>query len=297
MLYILTLTAALITSAYWIRKLTRIRRISAGSKLADLDGGPIEYTLTGQTGPVVLYLHGSPGGYDRASFAHPEFRTLAVSRPGYLRTPIDVGHTPTEQANAIARLLDALDIDHVIVMAASGGGPTAIELATSSPERVTQMILIEPVSRALELPALPAWMQWDLGVSTFSALARPPLLARMLIVREENRARVLESPALRAKLTALVGSSWPISRRLQGWRNDAKQFATYTTPTRITQPCLVVHGTEDRNVPYGDSLALMEHLEQGTLHTVDGGDHFMPVTHEGELRDVVLGFLLEARRS
>ena len=48
-----------------------------------------EYQLVGDSGPVLLFLHGTPGGYDQGTSV-PEVRVLTPSRPGYLRTPIDV---------------------------------------------------------------------------------------------------------------------------------------------------------------------------------------------------------------
>ncbi len=62
---------------------------------------------------MVLSVHGTPGGYDQR-LGMDGFRILAPSRPGYLRTPIDAGRTPREQADVYAALLDALSIDEVI---------------------------------------------------------------------------------------------------------------------------------------------------------------------------------------
>jgi hypothetical protein len=81
--------------------------------------GPIEYAEVGH-GPVVLMVHGDPGGYDQIyqvlkidDAEHGDFRYVIPSRPGYLRTPLIVGKTPKEQAEAFAALLDALKIDKV----------------------------------------------------------------------------------------------------------------------------------------------------------------------------------------
>jgi pimeloyl-ACP methyl ester carboxylesterase len=83
----------------------------------------MEYVLKGDHGPIMLFLHGAPGGYDAAPDAGENFRLLAPSRPGYLSTPLETGRTPAEQARAYAALLDALEIrEPVLVMAPSGGG-------------------------------------------------------------------------------------------------------------------------------------------------------------------------------
>jgi pimeloyl-ACP methyl ester carboxylesterase len=239
----------------------------------------------------VLYLHGSPGGYDHAAFTHPSFSTLSVSRPGYLKTPLEVGRTPREQADAVASLLDTLGVDPVTVMAASGGGPCALALAHAHPERVIRVVLVEPVSHALALPPVPALMRSDLGVALFSSLARPAALARALVSGEENQRLALRSPESRAHLTRLVRGTWPPSRRMAGWENDAAQFLDLEPPAPTDIPCLIVHGTRDQNVPFTHSERLAALLPHARLHAVEGADHFMPVTHTDELRGVILDFL------
>ncbi|TFG27957.1 hypothetical protein EU528_11965 [Candidatus Thorarchaeota archaeon] len=48
---------------------------------------------------------------------------MTVSRPGYLRTPISTGVAFENQADAIAALLDELDIPQAAVLGASAGTP------------------------------------------------------------------------------------------------------------------------------------------------------------------------------
>ncbi len=287
---VVLIVAALVVS-YGVGKAAAFSRLRSGSQVIELPMGPMEYALVGDSGPVVLFLHGSPGGYDHAAFRHPSHRTLAPSRPGSLRTPLSVGASPAEQADAFAALLDALELPDVVVMAASGGGPSALELAARHPSRVRCLILIEPVSHALELPPIPALMRSDLGVLLFAALVRPGVLARMLVHGEENQRLALRTPETRARLTGLVRSSWPPSRRLDGWSNDAEHARSFTPPTSLSVPCLVVHGTEDRNVPFEHSERLVAQLPGCILHAIEGGDHFMPITHSEELRDVVSTFM------
>src|SRR6188768_505767 len=67
-------------------------RVSAGSQLAHTPCGPIEYAVAGEGSPV-LVVHGAGGGFDQgldlgASFARSGFRVIAVSRFGYLGTPL-----------------------------------------------------------------------------------------------------------------------------------------------------------------------------------------------------------------
>ena len=78
-------------------------------------------------GPVVLVLHGMMGGYDQGlliakAVGKADFQFIAVSRPGYLRTPLRSGQSFEEQADGYVALLDALRIEKAGVIAYSAGG-------------------------------------------------------------------------------------------------------------------------------------------------------------------------------
>src|SRR5512142_2235151 len=79
-------------------------RIEAGSHVAATHSGPIEYATAGQGSPV-LVVHGAGGGYDQGldlgeSLATKGFRMIAMSRFGYLRTPLPMDASATAQADA-----------------------------------------------------------------------------------------------------------------------------------------------------------------------------------------------------
>src|SRR5512145_1362937 len=108
--------------------------------------GTVEYGLTG-SGPNVMTLHGAMGGWDQSlmlmqAIGEPGYRTLAISRPGYLGTPLSSGRSPEEQADLCHDLLDELDIPSVCVMVVSGGGPAGIHFALRHPERCWGLVLV-----------------------------------------------------------------------------------------------------------------------------------------------------------
>lgn len=72
----------------------------------------------------------------------PGYRYVAVSRPGYLGTPLRSGRSPQEQADVFAAALDALGIGTTAVMAVSGGGPSAIEFALRQKECCWGVVLV-----------------------------------------------------------------------------------------------------------------------------------------------------------
>ena len=90
------------------------------SQIARTMKGPIEYTLQGH-GPVLLVCHGTSENCHSGSALAPlldaGFSLLTISRPGYGRTPSDVGRSNTEAADSLVALLDQLEISTCSVIA------------------------------------------------------------------------------------------------------------------------------------------------------------------------------------
>ena len=99
------------------------KRVASGSEIAETSCGPIEYAVTG-SGPAVLLVHGAGGGFDQslefgAVLAQQGFQVIAVSRFGYLRTPLPADGSPQAQADAHACLLDALKVERAAIVGVS----------------------------------------------------------------------------------------------------------------------------------------------------------------------------------
>ncbi|MBW2522650.1 MAG: hypothetical protein JRI23_00675 [Deltaproteobacteria bacterium] len=82
--------------------------------------GRVECASFGQ-GPAILALHGAMGGWQQSAIlamtvGPPGFRYLAVSRPGYLGTPLSSGCRTEEQADLLAALLEPSNIDTAAVI-------------------------------------------------------------------------------------------------------------------------------------------------------------------------------------
>lgn len=148
-----TLALALrrLSQCYQAWKAHQRERLAAASRLIDTAQGAVECQMDGE-GPVVLLVHGSPGGYDQGlALAHglglEGVTTVALSRPGYRRTPLTSGPTPEEQADLCARLLDTLGVADAVVIALSGGGPAGLCYAVRHPERCRGLVLLSAVSQ------------------------------------------------------------------------------------------------------------------------------------------------------
>ena len=179
--------------AYWHGIGQAYQRIAGKSSVIASPFGDIEYTQGG-SGPMVLVVHGSGGGFDQGALiaqatVGDNMHWIAPSRFGYLRSTYHAGATFDEQAHAFAYLLDQLGVDTVAVVALSHGGPSALLFAALYPERVSSLVLVscgvasaggaDQASANDKGNALTAIFRYDLVYWLVSQIAREPLMHLM----------------------------------------------------------------------------------------------------------------------
>ena len=292
---------ALFVSYYRFFKFSLVNDLNGHSKIAETKLGPIEYKIIGDKGPILMSIHGSPGGHDQNIISSDAFRILILSRPGYLRTPLGVGKTPVEQATAYSELLDVLGIQKVVVMGISGGGPSSMEFAAKFPEKTLGLIAFEAVSYsedyANKFPDDESMMNgsdfgmWA-GLYSMSFLGTKKKAA-MMLPNPKNRIRLTSNPKNVAKLKSMEWSIWPMSLRREGVVNDYQQFANLSIPfEKINAPTLAIHGNEDINVDLAHARELIQKVQGSELRIIDEGDHMMMFTHAEEIDSLIKEFVL-----
>src|SRR5262245_36096453 len=128
---------------------TRHRVKVKGFDVSFLKGG-----RAGDTEPV-LYLHGM-GGAGRWEAYHMALGTVTLTYaprlPGWQEgQPPDGIGSVQDYAAVVAELLDAVGLDKTIVMGHSIGGWIALYVATMHPDRVSRLILVDPMG--LDVPS------------------------------------------------------------------------------------------------------------------------------------------------
>lgn len=296
---VLTLLALGVSLTYFISRNQLLDQLEAESQIVQTSAGPVQYALTGDVGPVILFLHGTPGGFDHTPFfttaGLEDYRLLTPSRPGYLATPLEVGRTPAEQARAYAALLDALGIKEVIVWGVSGGGPSAITFAAMYPQRTRALvgleILSQPYTEPLEIPAVMksdfvSWLLLSLVTNIGGGKAALGMLP------QDDAESIITSPDGLERVQKWLWGIWPVSQRLAGWLNDSEQFMTMSLPVQqITAPTLILNGTADEAVSYESAAKLAALIPGARLYTVEGGNHAMLLYHKETLNDEINAFL------
>ncbi|MFZ0635513.1 MAG: alpha/beta hydrolase [Candidatus Acidiferrales bacterium] len=294
-------------AARWNR--IALRRLAAGSRIARTPRADIEYVRIGE-GPAVLILHGINGGYDQGVAAAEllgiaGYEYLPISRPGYLRTPLEAGKTPEQQADAFADLLDALRIETAAVIGISAGGLPALQFALRHPERCRAVILISGVTQRLSLPReamlvprFRAIVRSDVA-SWFMAYlfgAHPGLILRHALSRDERRA--LKNSHAADGVSKLIATSVPMRARWDGMINDGAAFPTIETYPleKIRVPTLILHGTSDDVVPFAHAEFAARRIPSARLVSLPGGSHFAAFLDHDRISRMI-GEFLEAHHA
>lgn len=75
------------------------------------------------------------------------------------------------------------------------------------------------------------------------------------------------------------------------YRPDNLQNLNLELPAAdVSAPTLIVHGSEDVNVPVDLSHAIARKISGAQLVVIEGADHMMPFSHKAELAEIISRF-------
>jgi pimeloyl-ACP methyl ester carboxylesterase len=265
---------------------------SAGRRV-DVGEGRFLQVVEQGAGPDVVLVHGLPGtaadwAGTPAALANLGHHVVAYDRVGYghsSREPEPTNrYTYRSNAEDLLGLLDALGLERPVLVGWSYGGAVAQTFAQEHPDRVSALVLIGAVGPAEARAAdeggvVDALTSSAVGNEIFDWLGSVPPLGRavtrgVLVDAFSNEQAIPEGwvDYTRAALE-LPGTFQAFVQEVQ--RNDPGALQ----PQLLDLPALVLHGTEDRLVPYAVGEDLDARLPRSKLETVFGGSHMLPVTH------------------
>ncbi|MEP6463813.1 MAG: alpha/beta hydrolase [Frankiaceae bacterium] len=249
--------------------------------------GDVEYRLAGTGSPVALFQY---GGHCSAEvrlgedyFLNQGFTILAVSRPGYGRTPLRTGAQLPRWADALKELLRHLQIDRVVVVGISAGSRAALTLAARHHPLVDKLILQSAVSFA-------PWPDTRTRVGAYAAFN--PLVeggtwrAVRLLVEKNPRAVVRW---MMSNLSTLDAADVVASLSEQQLRELAQLFAAFRSrrgflndintaggdACDVQVPTLIVHSTYDRSVPLSHPRLLAAQIKNSHLFLSEAESHML----------------------
>jgi pimeloyl-ACP methyl ester carboxylesterase len=307
LILLISLSIAWIAARYR-REITAAKKrlTGLGSQVIETACGPIEYAWVGNGYPA-LVVHGALGGFDSGlwvahSFNVTDFQVIAVSRFGYLRSPIPANANLNLQADLFASLLDSLEIDKVIVFAISAGSTSAIRFTARHPERVSALVLVGPDSPGeVQLQMPPRFV--------FDTLMRSDFIYWILITFFKEKVKSVmglvpvglnPTPENETLLKMFLKGNQPISKRIDGLifenHNLVSEFNESVSPEspyplgRIKTPVLVVNSLDDPLAVAENVQALAKLMPNARQYIVPNGGHFF-FGHDEEVKKEIAQFL------
>jgi pimeloyl-ACP methyl ester carboxylesterase len=275
-------------------------RVMDDGEVMETATGKIHYKLTGE-GPVLFFMHGGPGGIDQVllldHLVEEGYSLLVVSRPGYLRTPF-APLSYEEQVDQYVELLDKLEIDKIVAMGYSSGGPLALNFANKYPERTHALVLEAGVSTVYENPSeevmdsfwgkifmnnrIQDFLSWITVITikiAFKRVFKSIIRLETLLDKEGIKKftdLVSKDKERRTWLKKFINTTVPMSLRKLGLNHDVELITSIEKipVDNINVKSLLVYSKEDNDVKWLNAEYLMANLKDFELLMTHGG-HFM----------------------
>ena len=292
-------------------KLANIRAAN-GSVVIATRCGPIEYHEAGKGIPLLM-VHGSGGGHDQGmafagNLAKKGIRVIAMSRFGYLRTPMPIDASPQAQADAHACLLDALNIRQSAILGGSAGAPSAMQMAIRHPDRVTALVLLVPLtykpstqadSAVAMSPSTEKMMMRLIGSDFFfwSGLHVAPDQVIKYVLATPPEQVAAASPQERARINAMLDNILPVSARAQGLLSDTavgKNMQRMALES-IHAPTLIISTRDDRYGTFASAKYTASQIADAKFIGFSEGGHVW-VGHDEQVQAEILKLLITTNK-
>lgn len=278
-------------------------RIRGGSSVVASPYGQIEYT-TGGSGPPVLVIHGSGGGFDQGELIvravlGDGFRWVAPSRFGYLRSTFQPGATFDDQAHAYAALLDHLGIERTAVVALSHGGPSALLFAALHPDRVSSLALVScGVASSAEADQAQANAKGDMLMRIFQhdllywAVAKLFKGQLMTLMGANDALSTSLTPEQRALIDAVIDGMNPVAPRAAGTVFDNQAAMPNERIAAIRVPTIIFHATDDTLQLYRNAEYAAATIPGAQLVSFPRGGHLILSVEQAAIRAALQSHIL-----
>lgn len=279
-------------------------KITGRSAVIASPWGQIEFAEAGSGAPL-LVSHGTGGGFDQAlttaGTLSKQFRIIAPSRFGYLRSDFPKDASLEQQADAFAFLLDHLGVARAAVLGASVGAQQALMFALRHPARCSGVIAMVPAAFApgrppVEPPGPIAQAIIDYALASdfvfWSAMRLAPSAMIGALLATDPQLVAMASADEQARVAELLRSILPVSARTRGLRHDgAIAYRPRDMPLHeIAAPTLALSFEDDRFDTATAARHIAASVPGAPLRLWPEGGH-VGVGHQAEIMAAVSAFL------
>ena len=268
------------------------RGLPAEGRFVTIMGNRIHYVEQGAGAQSILLVHGLGGVSQNFSYGMlgdlaRDYRVIAIDRPGsgYSERAKRASASLVAQADVVAGVIDALQLEKPLLVGHSLGGAVALATAQRYPDKLRGLALIAPLTHMpsagpasvfAPLAIRQAWLRW---------LFARTLMVPLSIRRREQTLEIVFGPESAPADFALRGGG-ASGVRPTHFEAASKDLVAleHVLPQmqqcyeRLQLPVHVLYGRGDRILnPTEQGKALVDRLEKGQLELIDGG-HMLPIT-------------------
>lgn len=247
--------------------------------LIDVNGIKVRYKVAG-VGEQILLLHGWRGSIESMRLVFDDFAShyavLAIDFPGHGESELPL--TPwgvSDYSELVLGVMDALHVQRPHIIAHSFGGRVTIKLASSKPDRIGKIILVD--SAGVQPPRSIQYYLRVILAKTGKYLARRcgrlGKMIRDLIYTVIASRDYLNAGPLRDTFTKIVNE-------------DLTPFLPH-----IKSPTLLIWGEDDKETPVSSAMVMKNLIPQAELIIFKNAGHYSYIDQYSKFRLVVRKFL------
>jgi 2-hydroxy-6-oxonona-2,4-dienedioate hydrolase len=254
----------------------------------------IHYHEAGKGHPVILVHGGGPGASGWSNF-HPNipylserFHVFAIDLPGWGKSQ-SVKYDQRNNSGVLAEFIETLGLSQVAVVGNSMGGSSCIRLAYERPELVTHLVTL---GSSAGVPSIFDPVGLSEGVKALEAAYFHPGTDSMRnfisVMAFDSRYATDEFVQERVRLL----TSRP--DHIEGWISGHGKPMVPVDPTRLASikaPALLIHGRDDRTVPFTAALYLVRNIPDARMLLITRCGHWVQLEHTDDFNSAVAAFI------
>lgn len=266
---------------------------NATSKTIDVNGVNTHYLEQGSGDPIVL-IHGGGAGADSygnwrsvVPLLSDQYRVIAMDMVGFGRTDKPNGaftYSQDARNKHLAGFLEAMALEHSVLVGNSMGGATALGVSIEHPHLVKKLVMMGSAGLNAEVSeALRPVVDYDFTVDGMIRLIRALTTDQFNIQDELVRYRheLSTDPDTQRAYKATMG--WI---KEQGGLFYEDEFIKQN---RV--PTLVVNGKEDKVVPLGNAHRFLELIEDSWGYIIPHCGHWAMIEHPANFASATRSFV------
>ncbi|MBT6661453.1 MAG: alpha/beta hydrolase [Verrucomicrobia bacterium] len=249
---------------------------------ADNDGVKIHYVMAGDSGPLVVMIHGFPDFWyswnEQIKALQSTHRVAAIDQRGYNRSDKPMGldnYAISKLVSDVAAVIRDMGEKKAVIVGHDWGGMVAWSFAMSKPEmtdRLAVLNLPHPKGLNRELANNPDQQRNSQYARAFQLPGAHKLLTA------ERLAGWVKGEAKRAKyIEAMKRSDFEAMLNYYKRNYPRPPYEEDTSdPVRLKMPVLLIHGLDDKALLHGALNRTWEWLDGDlTMVTIPGAGHFV----------------------